>query len=272
MTEYTHPSMCWIRRALLMAILSHPIVQNANVLFPGTATQILIDQGRLFGGPELIDPGLTLAVFPYHTSFDVVKGIPHSLSTASVLYASEKHGKHHNTFASTDTKQRGYYAGIKLMVQLFYREPTYNGDLTINAEYVDTTKDPTSPYFGYYFQYSDLLPPGVSPLNKRIKPFTIINSLDVKILPGEEILTQWLDIIKYAIRDLKYLQPYASLRNPVLIATDYPTSTWSAQDPNLIFHTAYHVVHFDVVEPALPPQVHLPNIKEIDIKEVVEGA
>ena len=137
---YTHPDLCWIRRATLMALLTHPIIRNAQVYYPGTTTLVPIDQGRLFGGPELIDPGLTLAVFPLHTDFNVVKGSPQSLAASSVVYESRKYKKY-NTISSDGPKEMGYYAGIKLIVQLFYREPSYNIQQTLNAEYVDTSRN-----------------------------------------------------------------------------------------------------------------------------------
>jgi hypothetical protein len=90
-------------------------------------------------------------------------------------------------------------------------------------------------------------------------------SYEVQTLPGEEILTLWMDILKDVIRDIKFLRPYRQYRNPVIIESDYPTTSWLAQNPNLVFHTAYHVVEWTVAEPCREFPYEVPNINTINI-------
>lgn len=267
-----YPDMCWLRRAMLMALLTHPIVKDAEIYIPTRPGQrpvkVPIARGRLFGGPELIEPGLTLAVYPCHSTFDVIKGgVTDDTNYRSVFYDRVKSGYTTLGGAGGDM-ERGYHAQVRLVVQLFYREPTYNQPFEMQAEYVNPDEIYERNYYGYYFQFTDPRSLDQPSLYETIPNKGINTSrFDVQILPAEELLTQWLDLIKFAIRDLKVLRPYACVRNPHILLTDYPTSTWSSQDANLVFHTAYHVVQFDLSEPPIPPARTFPDVQSINLAD-----
>lgn len=269
MTVYLHPDMCWLRRAILMAILNHPFVKDAEVYYPNNNNdkkKVSIETGRLFGGIELIEPGLTLSVHPYHSSFNVAKGIPPSmLSTTTVQYVTEGYKNRGLTIGSSASNDITYQSCIRLMVQLYYRDGEYNTKLNLHGDVVNQRTITHDTQFGYTYQYTDMLPEDVVKLEDRTNKQVDSITTKVQMLPGEEILTQWLDIIKYAIRDLKVLLPYQDVRNIAVTHSDYPTTTWTSSSPNLIFHTAYHIIELDIFEQAPAPRFIFPPVQEINL-------
>lgn len=270
MTSLYHPDVYWIRRALLMAILSHPYVKDTEVSYPNIGGRaqpaVGIKRARLFGGPELIEPGLTLAVYPFHSTYDPIKGAPStSFDKQSIYYPPNSKEGYSTIRGVTGRKAQATHACMKFVVQLYLKDATFNASTTLRADYQSGTVDRTNDYFGYDFQYEDDAVQGAERLQDRKDFLVNSTSVEVQILPGEEILTQWMDIIKYAIRDITVLYPFPSIRNPHILATDYPTSTWLSKPANLIFHTATHVVQYDVAEPALEPLIDNPGIQDINI-------
>lgn len=266
MISKEHADVYWVRRALLMALLTHPYVKNTAVTYPDIGSRsveaVSIKQGRLFGGPELIEPGLTLAVYPYHSSYDPVKSTPTGFQSQSIIYPTNG-----QTLGGTSRSHQsiGYQAQMRFIVQLYLRDTVYNAPTTIKASYQEPQVDRSNDYYGYNFQYEDDRLCDFDTLQDT-KEFLVDSSeISVQVLPGEEVLTQWLDIIKYAIRNIKVLRPFMNIRNPLILTSDYPTSTWTTKPANLIFHTAYHVVQFDVMEPELEPLVANPNIQAINL-------
>ena len=265
MISNEHADIYWMRRALLMALLTHPYIKDTLVTYPDIGKRVEpvgIKRGRLFGGPELIEAGLTLAVYPYHSGYDPVKGAPTGFRTHSILYPTDA-----GTFGGTtrSTKSRGFLSQVRFVVQLYYRDANYNSPTTIKASYQPLEVERSNDYFGYSYQFEDDRLPGFDPLQNTKEFLVNTTETTVQILPGEEILTQWLDLIKYAIRDIKVLRPFMNVRNPLVLTSDYPTSTWTANEPNLVFHTAYHIVQFDVMEPELEPLVANPPIQSMNI-------
>lgn len=266
MISKDHADIYWVRRALLAAIMTHPYVKDTSVTYPDLGGRsieaVSIKRGRLFGGPELIESGLTLAVYPYHSAYDPVVGSPTGFRSHSVLYPTE--GGTLGGVSRSD-KSMGYLAQIRFIVQLYLRDTVYNAPINIKASFQEPYVDRSNDYYGYNFQFDDDRLPDFDGL-QTTKEFLVDSSeIPVQILPGEEILTQWLDIIKYAIRDIKVLRPFMNVRNPIILTSDYPTSTWTTKSANLVFHTAYHIVQFDVMEPELEPLVENPAIQSINL-------
>lgn len=268
-----HPDINWVRRAVLSGLLTHPYVKSAcvnRIDRAGREVPVNIVRGRLFGGPELIESGLTLAVYPYHSEYDVIVGV-HSqdVSNKSVVYPQTNgKGESYNTLGGRrGVRDRGYYSCIKLVVQLYYRDANYNTPDSLDVKslsqdwvFVDNPR-------GLEFKYLDknhLDQDSVLENSFASKP-TEDTTVQIQVLPGEEILTRWMDILKFAIRDLSVFQPYSDLRNPQVLLTDFPSSTWSAKNANLVFHTAYHLIKFDLIETNPYGTNKFPPVREIDI-------
>lgn len=259
----------WLRKAFLVSILNHPDVRESNVYYPSTdpnlaPERITIERARLFGGIELIEPGLTLSVHPYHSGFDVKRGVAQNeVRTIDYSFAKRKQG--YETIGNTQY-DKCYYACIRLFVQLFYRDPSLNIPTILKSEFI--RENPAiQKYHGFNENFvqghhrDDVLREDTEGIYGIPEEF----SIEVQTLPGEEILTLWMDIIKNVIRDIKFLRPYRQYRNPVILQSDYPTTSWLANSPNLVFHTAFHVVEFDVAEPSREFPYEVPNINTIKI-------
>jgi hypothetical protein len=92
--------------------------------------------------------------------------------------------------------------------------------------------------------------------------FVTENTIEVNVLPDEEVLRDWMAILRGVIRDLPVLYPFA-MRNPNITLVEYQTSNWLKPEiQNLVFHSAYMVVEYDLFEPARTPDYRLPSIGE----------
>lgn len=249
------PDMYWLRRALLMAIWTHPYVLNTKVPYPSVSglnnEPVGISKGRLFGGPELIEAGLTLAVYPFHSSYDALEGDQSGsvVRGKTVTYEYPNLGSYTNAVGHT-----------RLMVQLYYRDAGYDTTTTLSADVLDPDTNYGNDNYGYRFEFSD---EGETTLREESTELVNKITLPVQVLPAEEILTQWLDLIKDVVRSIKVLKPYTNVRNPKVLCTDYPSSTWTSSDGNLIFHTAYLIVEYEIYQLPLEPNIQLPTIQQI---------
>lgn len=251
------PGLSWVRKATLMAILTHPQVTNAKVYYPGSTELVTIDRGRMFGGAELIEPGLTLSVHPYHASLSPIKGqySTKKKGNGTVEYASNLRGN--DTLSTGDSYDRGYSTIYNLVVQLFYRDSGLN---VPEDMYAQTKSRLGTTYHGYNVEYTEGANDKAS-LDMSGGDYLTTRTIEVQTLPGEEVLCKWMDIIKDVIRDIKVLYPFTNFRNPALYTSDCPTTTWLGFSANLVFHTAYHIIQWDVLEPAADrPQY--PNVQE----------
>lgn len=250
-----------------MSIMTHPLVQDPQIYYPGTENEVvLIERGRLFGGVELIEPGLTVSVHPYHSAFDVLKGTPTRGTTASVLYDKSSCGR--DTLATESEFERGYNANIHLVVQLYYRDPGLNVPTTLSADVLEARCSQDRRYHGHSVRfYEESVLQNTFSDSKEL-PYKF--QLEVQTLPGEEILTQWLDLLKDVIRDIKFMHPFTQYRNPYISRSDYPTTTWLAKSGNLVFHTAYHIVEFDVAEPPRTFHSCIPPVQSVTVVNNIE--
>ena len=293
--------------ALLCAILQHPDIQNSEIYYPvilGESTladPIRITSARDFGGVELIEPGLTLAVYPFHDNYDQTSAqLSTRLSHKSVVYDDKYLGRpNSNSYAIKNT--------FNFVVQLFYQDASYNLPVEIAGDIVNLDSN----YPNFYpltisradsFQYKDrnlpsntrtlaqlleertppLVPEDyVIPHNTKLNPPKFIHTteqpitkesklgssnslISITTLPGERILRSWMSLLTKVIRSLIYIRPFA-LRNPHITSVDYPTSNWIRESKNLIFHTSYCVVSYDLYEPFPEDTFLFPNINEINL-------
>jgi hypothetical protein len=241
-------------RALLNAVANHRDVKNAEVYFPvlvgdsAAPQKVPLVSFRTFGGTEYIEDGLTLAIYPVTTGM----GLGNAL-----VYRDRVLG---NVVDPNYCVQ----AKLKLVVQLFYRETTYNAPLKLYSDSSSLTKDIVRllPYGELIKFKEDRLES--TPLAEQLPLDRFVNEniIEVNVLPGEEVLRDWMAILRGVIRDLPLLQPFA-MRNPNITLVEYQTSNWLKPEiQNLVFHSAYMVVEYDLFEPARCPDYRLPSIGE----------
>jgi hypothetical protein len=276
--------------ALLSAILNHPEIKNSQIYYPvllgesSVTERITITSARDFSGIELIEPGLTLAVFPLHDDYDQKSStFTARKSTKSVIYDDQYLGR-------SSTYNYGVKCTFNFVVQLYYQDSIFNAPVELLSDVVNF--DSETP--GFYpltipavdsIQYKDrLLPPNILSLQERLQsslfefPFSenpnvpgttlkkptklrsdpqtlskesrlggLDSSVSVTTLPGERIIRSWMSLLVKVIRSLVYLKPFA-LRNPTISMVDYPSTNWYRNSENLVFHTGYCLVSYDLIE------------------------
>lgn len=320
--------------ALLSAILNHPDIKNSHIYYPvllGESTPlepIRITSARDFSGIELIEPGLTLAVFPLHDDYDQKSSTFTSRkSSKSVVYGDQYLGR-------SSTPYYGVKCTFNFVVQLYYQDSSFNAPVELLSDVINFDNEET----GFYpltvpavdsWQYNDKLlqnrvlrledrlesrvytlpsnedpsVPGTTvkkPTNLKTKeqPYSVESKLggigsDISIttLPGERVIRAWMSLLVKVIRSLVYLKPFA-LRNPTVSMVDYPSTNWYRSSENLVFHTGYCLVSYDLTEadegtyytypkpdipnppdppgppdPPDPPLPPFPNIKKLVIED-----
>ena len=247
-------------RALINAIATHPLIKEPGIYYPaivGETAQtepIRVSTWRLFGGLELIEPGLTLSVFPYHSGYKLKSAVYSRLIADKSLHFDEKHKAAQlgalGTAASAGT--------MRIIVQIYYQDTTFNAPIQIRSDLVSQSDLTTNIPHGELVQLKD--EPQESVLDDRVYFQTEESVLNVQILPGEEILRDYMPLLRHVVRDLPILHPFYH-RNPNILYVDYPTSNWIREGENLVFHTAYMCIEYDIQEPGInnPHVGALPN-------------
>jgi hypothetical protein len=252
-------------RALLSAILNHRDVRNPKIYYPvlqgNNPPEIVpITAALLTAGVELVNPGLTLAVYPAFSPFKAKTGAPdHRIQNKSISYQPRYLGQ---------AKGPGYgeVATLRLTVQLYYRDASYRSPVTLKSKMVPESNviyDPAKvPQFGRNIEFDDSptleIPNPQTPENLPQLP-TVQGPSTVPIFtfPGEEVLRDWMPLLRGVVRDIQILRPF-NIRNPTILYVDYPTTNWRKDSEDLVFHTAYFVVEYDYTEPARPEDFNFP--------------
>jgi hypothetical protein len=268
MPNHIYPTERQVVRALANAIATHRDVVNSKVYFPfiegdrNIVKRIPLSSVRTFAGTEYIEDGLTLAVYLPGNDMGVGRAITYSDSHLG------RPCDNYNYLKEAD---------LKVVVQLYYQEPSYNAPAVIESERSSYLNEITKiiPY-GRYIQYKESAPndslPAISLQEQYREPerhFMQEQKLVVNILPGEEILRDWMSIIRGVIRDIPELRPFA-VRDPSILSVNYETPNWEGNDKlNLVFHTAYMVVTYKMFE---PPRVSDFDFPQPEFKLSIQNA
>lgn len=248
MPNFIYPTERQVVRALANAIATHRDVVGSKVYFPfiegdrNVTQRVPLTSVRTFAGTEYIEDGLTLAVYLPANDMGVGRAI---------TYRDSHLGR------PCDNYDYLKEADVRLIVQLYYREPSYNAPAAIESDRSTYLNEITKilPY-GRYLQYKESAPNeelAADSLQEQMREpgrhFIEEQKLVVNILPGEEILRDWMSIIRGVIRDLPELRPFA-VRDPSILSVNYETPNWEGNNKtNLVFHTAYMVVTYKMFEP-----------------------
>jgi hypothetical protein len=224
--------------AIIAGLSTHPLIINPQVYYPGTTTLIPIDRYRSYGGYDLDSTGLTCSVYPVYSS-RLVKGTALGRGIhKSVEYSPTHLGS--RTELSLDT------AIYTFVVELTYLDGTYGDTTSIPFEYKERFVDPSNVVLNTpHGERINLQETSFSTNNNQNLDNTggyIINNKSVTfdIIPAEEILREYIDILRLVLNDMMSIKPYL-IRNSQVIHADFPTSTWSRNSSDLVLHNAYLV-------------------------------
>lgn len=225
------PSDRDLLNALLIAIATHPIVNEVEIYFPNAPIDqrkpVKIEKLRTYGGKELISEKLTLSLYPASTSLG-------SSTKTSFLLGNTQ------TFGHTGADETSDRFNATFHLQLQIRSPLFNKP--VEVKYYGLNNKPES------WRPSDdlLFKKGPDLYEADYNTFPTEASIEFFVLPAEEVLKEWITVLRYVIRDIRELKPF-QIRNPQITEVSYESA--EIFDPsvteNLVFHRA--TIQFEIM-------------------------
>lgn len=211
---------------LAIAISQHPYMQKAVILDPTRpAEPTKIEKIKLYGGRELTEAGLVLGVYP-----DKV-GLGNSMQG----FMREQ------TLSIASNQSGTFLMEAYFVAQLSYRVTEFDTPITVSyGQAIHSLGQGVGPTENLLFGPKDYHYSSYNPGNYQDK------NLELVVLPAEEVLKDWTTVLRYSIRDIRYLPPY-TIRSPQITSVAYNTSEIfsTTTRENLVFHTSS--VHFKLL-------------------------
>ncbi len=140
--------------------------------------------------------------------------------------------------APGNSKESVPYLQANLVAKLTYQLSDFDYGLETKYASVDGKN--------YYFQTADRildLPQGFK---------GDLKSIELAVLPAEEILKEWITLLRYAIRDISILQPWR-VRNPQIVSVCYETAELfkKANGADAVLHSAWIKFKFSYTDIAI---------------------
>ena len=274
MTRRYAPTLRQLVHATLVCIASHPRIKNPGIYHPvlkdanGNPLEVKIERWLESGGLVLNNPtpGLACAVYPAHTSRDVRRGAPSSSRErilASAVYDAYTLGP----------KQGGLEtATYRLIIELSYQEPAYTGQ-TAKLKYYrshESLREVAHAYKVLFTENPELVANlasgyGEHPLQQANPDWFTPEELEIEINSGEEILRDYVELMRLVLNDISLLRPLMSKPGQVTMA-DLFTGNPLKSGSNIYFHMAYLVWEICCHVPASWQDVHfgIPSPSEIN--------
>jgi hypothetical protein len=208
----------------MIAIGTHPLVQNASIFNPAAPVDqppepVRITKFRLYGGKELLTNELTLSLFP----------APKDLGGGSGKYIQLAPQTLGPNYAD------GYADSMlgRFHLELCIRLPEFDAPVEINYQQINNALNTWSPTDNLL--YGDAAPVYV----QQQGLMSTTNTFSVTVLPAEELLRDWISVLRYVIRDIRHLRPY-EVRNLQITDVVYDSSGIFDTDKveALVFHRA----------------------------------
>jgi hypothetical protein len=226
--------------AILLGIASHPRIQKPGIEYPvasfGDNNEVLIEQFRAYGGYELENPGLCCSVYPSYSSRETKGSSPVSSRKRSIEFQDYTLG---NKFEEGSLGLATY----NIIVELTYQDLAFGPSYVINYDSISplSTEHELETPHGYNLQIQTELNPA-PPTGEETRPEGVQQNLasEVSILinPAEELLREYMDLMRIVLDDLPSIKPYA-IRSTKVLSVDFPTSAWSRKNEDIYFHSAY---------------------------------
>ena len=232
------PSFRQLIWSIIVGLSSHPRIQSPNVFFPvligeenNEPTEIFIERWKTYDGIEVQSPNLTCAVFPYNQSSN-----SSSFADTSAVFEPYELGR--------EGQRKAIY---NFVIKLYFTGVAINNTIRVPYYIVRNNNNYSSPHGVNFFVSPDLNLKDGSELLKAHEKFhknrseyksLIDKEIDIEINPAEEILREYIDILRTALDDLPFILPW-KIKSSEVKAYDFPTTSWSQEDPNIFFHTAH---------------------------------
>lgn len=226
-SRYAH-SLRQLINTTVANIAAHPLIKDPPIYYPivnpgQEAEQVKIERYRTYDGIELIEPGLTLAVFPCYSSKTFNTGFRSSLFNSVKLEPYTLGAKSNKGFLYTAT----YY----IAVSLYYADVSINN--SINTKYYKSGKKVILDNLDILERPRDLIEGAYEGVPEE-------EYVEIEINPAEDILRDYLDLMRIVLDDIPRLYPF-SIRHSQVVTYDYPTTSWLRENSDVYFHQAYLV-------------------------------
>lgn len=211
-----YPSLKDIIFTALATIRNHPNIVDPIVKSPvadqfGNFPTIPIVKYRNFDGIELPEGGLTLSIFPRYSPGD------------------HPYGGDAATFNPVTLGNKGlgamYEVTYHLVVSLAYQDVAL-GNITQLSYVRSNNKD--------YYSSADK-----KKVQESTGDFPIIEeSFEIEINTAEDILRDYIEVIRFILESIERYVPWA-LRGNSVTSIGFPSSSWERDNPQIFFHKAY---------------------------------
>ena len=256
--------------SILVGISTHPRIKEPKIYFPSISTdpqeleEIKINKWRTYDGLEVQNQDLTCSVYPLSSSkkLNTITNEPESA-----------------IFEPYELGRKGVKkATYKIIVQLYYTGIAINNSLTLpyfvlkNESGVETphgtnfafSKDPTLEEQTKFEKYSRL----VNGYKDNINSIEV-DDLEIEINVGEEVLREYMDLLRIVLDDMPIILPW-KIKSTQVKGYDFPTSSWSRDDPNVYFHTAYILWEICLYAPGSEEMSTMVPIPDQDLIESIK--
>lgn len=276
--NYIYPTDRQFYLALLNAIATHRDIQNPKIykpvivggrVFEEDTEPVRIEKFRNFGGLELIESHkLTLAVYPMHSRYANIKGyITAPFGDKSIRFEPWTMGSP----SQAPTHKHSELAKFRVIVQLYYCDPDLDCPVAVESYLHDYERTLYDIPHGRLVQYTDEQTVENGARRKFYRDeLARKNVLEVQVLPGEEILRDYMSLLRGVMRDIHMIRPFA-IRRPTILAVDYPSTNWVRDSENLVFHTAYIIAEYDLWEPPRHTDFTFPVVQNFEVEEELIG-
>lgn len=208
--------------SIISVIHRHPLIQNPIVTHPipnadGKLEPVHVQRYRSYDGLELIEPGLTIAVFPHFRSHTASSAYNKTESQASVVFDDYEMGFKNSRYQ--------YSAEYTFIIALYYQEVAIN-EIKDQVYYTDRLNRVTTV--------------GKEPLQQRGSVLIKPSEFQVEINPAEDILRDYLDVLRLVLEEstAKGMFPWRT-RGSQVRSFDFPTTSWSKESADIYFHKAF---------------------------------
>ena len=257
----SYPTLRQLIHAIIVGIASHPRIQKPGIYYPvadgGFETEVLIEQYRAYGGYELENPGLCCSVYPAYSS-RATKG------SSPLIVTRERSIKYEDYTLGNKTEEGAIsWATYSVIVELTYQDVAFGPSQNVYYDILEPVDEsyPLETPHGQNIRthtgnepnlQDNLLSERPSPNGLQLKQGKKVEFL---INPAEELLREYMDLIRLVLNDLPSIKPFL-IKSSKVNSVDFPTSAWSRANTDIYFHSAYISWELTLFPPANWRQVY----------------
>lgn len=238
-----YPSLKEIIYTALSVIHNHPAIKDPIVKSPvpdinGNYLPIPIDRYRNYDGLELLEPGLTLSIFP-------------KFSPSVNPYGDR-----------LATEYKPITVGPKS--QGFMYESTYS--LVIHLAYQEVALNETKQVIYAIDKYNNVSSDPELLKDQTGDPFQKLNNVPIEVNVAEDILRDYLEVIRIIVEQIDYYAPW-NLRGTSITGMVFPSTSWSQDSKQIYFHQAYMNWEISTYSPSTYEQPTL--IRNLEVRSKI---